>query len=106
MDSISRLKKQLPMIEEVRRKINLLNVSTSLQKTIRTILEDLKKEGIKYRITEEAVQVKILKNYEDIDWQTVNETVNQPVLAEAINLDKSFDTFKDCAYSSIELTRR
>ncbi len=38
MDSISRLKKQLPMIEEVRRKINLLNVSTSLQKTIRTIL--------------------------------------------------------------------
>ena len=81
MDSISRLKKQLPMIEEVRRKINLLNVSTSLQKTIRTILEDLKKEGIKYRITEEAVQIKILKNYEDIDWQTVNETVNQPVLA-------------------------
>jgi hypothetical protein len=52
------------------------------------------------------VQVKILKNYEDIDWQTVNETVNQPVLAEAMNLDKSFDTFKDCAYSSIELTRR
>lgn len=39
MDSISRMKKQLPMIEEVRRKVNLLNVSTTLQKTIRTILE-------------------------------------------------------------------
>lgn len=38
MDSISRLKKQLPMIEEIRRKVNLLNVSTTLQKTIRTIL--------------------------------------------------------------------
>lgn len=25
---------------------------------------------------------------------------------EASNLDKSFETFKDCAYSSIELTRR
>jgi hypothetical protein len=23
-----------------------------------------------------------------------------------MNLDKSFETFKDCAYSSIELTRR
>ena len=90
MESIPRLKKQLPMVEEVRRKINLLNVSTSLQKTVRTILEELKKEGIKYKITEEAVQVKILKNYEDIDWHTVNETVNRPVTAEALNLDRSF----------------
>ena len=57
---------------KVRRKVNLLNVSTTLQKTIRTILEQLKKEGIKYKITEEAIQVKILKNYEDIDWLTVN----------------------------------
>jgi hypothetical protein len=72
MDSISRMKRQLPMIEEIRRKVNLLNVSTTLQKTIRTILEELKKEGIKYKITEEAIQVKILKNYEDIDWVTVN----------------------------------
>jgi hypothetical protein len=100
------MKKQLPMIEEIRRKVNLLNVSTTLQKTIRTILEDLNKEGIKYKITEEAVQIKILKNYEDIDWEIVNQTVNQPVTTEANNLDRSFDTFKDCAYSSIELTRR
>jgi hypothetical protein len=28
------------------------------------------------------------------------------VAAEAMNLDRSFETFKDCAYSSIELTRR
>lgn len=32
--------------------------------------------------------------------------MNDPVAQEARNLDKSFDTFKDCAYSSIELTRR
>lgn len=56
------------MIEEIRRKVNLLNVSTSLHKTIRSILDDLKKEGIKYKITEEAIQIKILKNYEDIEW--------------------------------------
>ena len=56
------------MIEEVRRKVNVLNVSTSLQKTIRSILEDLKREGIKYKITEEALQIRILKNFEDIEW--------------------------------------
>lgn len=68
LDSIGRMKKQFPMIEEVRRKVNLLNVSTGLQKTIRSILDELKREGIKYKITEEALQIKILKNYEDIDW--------------------------------------
>ena len=94
------------MIEEVRRKVNVLNVSTSLQKTIRSILEDLKREGIKYKITEEALQIKILKNYEDIEWETVHKTVNNPVTIDAQNVDKSFETFKDCAYSSIELTRR
>ena len=46
------MKKRLPMIEEVRRKVNVLNVSQNLQKTIRSILEDLKKEGVKYKITE------------------------------------------------------
>ena len=106
LDSIGRMKKQFPMIEEVRRKVNLLNVSTSLHKIIRSILDDLKREGIKYKITEEALQIKILKNYEDIDWDMIHKTVNDPVAAEARNLDKSFDCFKDCAYSSIELTRR
>jgi len=95
------MKKKLPMIEEVRRKVNVLNVSTSLQKTIRSILDDLKKEGIKFKITEEALQIKILKNFEDIEWGSVHKTVNDPVAAEANNLDKSFETFKDCAYSSI-----
>lgn len=33
------MKRQLPMIEEVRRKVNLLNESTNLQKTIRSILD-------------------------------------------------------------------
>lgn len=63
IDSISRMKKQLPQIEEVRRKVNLLNVSTSLHKIIRSILDDLKKEGIKYKITEEAIQIKVMRNY-------------------------------------------
>lgn len=36
----------------------------------------------------------------------VHKTVNDPVMTEARNLDKSFDSFKECAYSSIELTRR
>lgn len=36
----------------------------------------------------------------------VHKIVNDPITAEALNLDKSFDTFRDCAYSSIELTRR
>ena len=88
------MKKRLPMIEEVRRKVNVLNVSTALQKTIRTILEELKREGIKYKITEEILQIKILKNYEDILWDFVHTTVNEPVKTEATNLDKSFDTFK------------
>jgi hypothetical protein len=88
-------------MEEIRRKINLLNVSTSLHKTVRSILDELKKEGIKYKITEEAIQVKVLKNYEDIDWKVVNQTVNEPVMAEAVNLDKSFEAFKECAYGSI-----
>lgn len=56
------------MIEEVRRKVNLLNVSTNLMKTIRSILDEFKKAGIKFKITEEALQIKILKNYEDIEW--------------------------------------
>lgn len=51
------------MVEEIRRKVNLLNVSTTLHKTIRTILDELKREGIKYKITEEAIQIKVLKNY-------------------------------------------
>lgn len=36
----------------------------------------------------------------------MNATVNAPVVNESLNLDKSFDIFKDCAYSSIELTKR
>ena len=37
-DSVHRLKSTFPMIQEARRRINLLNVSTSLQKTVRSIL--------------------------------------------------------------------
>ena len=32
--------------------------------------------------------------------------MNGPVNTEAQTLDRSFTTFKECAYSSIELTRR
>ena len=36
----------------------------------------------------------------------VHTFVNDPVTTEARNLDRSFEAFKECAYSSIELTRR
>jgi hypothetical protein len=45
--------------------------------------------------------MKILKNYEDIIWDDLNKTVNLVVVNQANNLDLSFNTFKDCAYSSI-----
>jgi len=77
-----------------------------LHKTIQSIVDDLKKEGVKYKITEEAIQIKIIKDYEDIDWKQVHQAVNEAVTAAALNINKSFEAFKDCAYSSIELTRR
>ena len=64
MDSIPRLKKQLPNIEEIRRKVNLLNVSTSLQKTIRTILEDLKKEGFQFQMIDADYEQLLAKRFE------------------------------------------
>ena len=55
---------------------------------------------------EEAVQLKVLENYEDVDWEILEKTVNENVWDAVKDLDKSFVFYKDCSYSSIELTRR
>lgn len=66
--SLGLLRKKFPNIIEVKKKVNVLNLSTAVQKTTRTILQELKQAGIEFKIVEEAVQIKVIKSYEDVDW--------------------------------------
>ena len=45
--------------------MNLLNVSTSLHKTVRSILDDLKREGIKYKDLTDKEKEKFEQTFED-----------------------------------------
>lgn len=44
--SLGLLRKKFPNIIEVKKKVNVLNLSTAVQKTTRTILQELKQAGI------------------------------------------------------------
>ena len=50
--------------------------------------------------------MRVLKNYEDVDWKIMEATVNETVWNSTKDLDKSYALYKDCCYGSIELTRR
>ena len=47
------------------------------------------------------MQLKVLVDYEHIDWEILSQMINGPVQAEATQVDQSFNCFKDCAYSSV-----
>ena len=95
-----------PGVTDTRKKINMYDMSVSLQRSIRDIVEELKKGEVAFRITEQALQLKIMKSYDDIDWGRLGEIVNSDVSQSAKNLDKSYLLFKECSYGSVELTRR
>jgi hypothetical protein len=48
--SLGLLRKKFPNIMEVKKKVNVLNLSTTVQKTTRTILQELKQAGIEFKI--------------------------------------------------------
>ena len=52
VESISRLQKHLPQIQEVRRKIDLLSNATQLEMTVRGVLEQLDSVGVRYKLSE------------------------------------------------------
>ena len=103
---IELFRKKFPSINETKRKVNILNHSTASQKTTNTILDDIKKAGIEYKITEEAIQLRVLKSFEDVDWDLIETKVNEHVWSSIKDLDKSYLIYKNCCYGSIELTRR
>ena len=106
IESISRMQKHLPEVQEVRRKVDLLSTSTQLGITVRGVLEQLDSAGVRYKLSEEAVQFKVLSDFENIQWEALLALINGPIEAQAAQVDQSFNVFRDCAYSSIELTRR
>jgi hypothetical protein len=44
------------------------------------LLEDIKKAGVRFKVLEEALQLKVLKNYEDINWLNVEEIANKKLM--------------------------
>lgn len=46
-----KFRKFFPQTIEVRRRVNLLNLSTAVQKTTRVLLEELKNEQISFKVT-------------------------------------------------------
>jgi hypothetical protein len=54
----------------VRRKVNALDSAATLKTITVSLLENFRRSGIRYRVAEEALQFRVLKNYEDINWST------------------------------------
>lgn len=50
--------------------------------------------------------MKVIENYEEVNWDILEIAVNENVLQAVKDLDKSYMIYKDCSYGSIELTRR
>lgn len=95
-----------PTATEIRRRVNLLNLSTTAQTTTSCILEQLRESTISYKVTEKALQLRIIQNYEDLNWNRLGELVNAETSQRAKDLDKSYGLYRECSYGSVELTRR
>lgn len=61
---------------------------------------------MEHRVTEKALQLKIIKDYEEVDWSELWEMVNRTVRSKSLGLDRSYIVYKNCSYGSVELTRR
>ena len=48
----------------------------------------------------------LMKDYDEVNWMQIWKDLNEIVENSAQHLDKSYDMFKECAYASMELTRR
>jgi hypothetical protein len=57
-------------------------------------------------VAEEALQFRVMKNYEDVNWSTFETIVNKKLMETVNVFDYSLEILRECAYSSIELTRR
>jgi hypothetical protein len=67
-DSTQLFRKRFPDLTDVRRKVNVLDSSATLKTITCNLLEEFRRFGIRYRVVEEALQFRVLKNYEDVNW--------------------------------------
>ena len=65
-----------------------------MEKTTRTLLEEIKEAGINFKITEKALQLKIVRGYEEVDWIQLGVLANADVDKAAQDLDKSYLLYK------------
>jgi hypothetical protein len=69
----------------VRRKVNVLDSAAILKTITVNLLEEFRRSGIRYRVTEEALQFRVLKNYEDVNWNSFETIVNKKLM-ETVNV--------------------
>ena len=67
-DCLQWFRKKYQELTEVRRKVNVLDSAATLKTITGNLLEDFRRSGIRYKVAEEALQFKVLKNYEDVNW--------------------------------------
>ena len=54
----------------------------------------MESQGIRYRLSEEAVQFKISVPFEEMNWDKIMHRINGPIQQEAAQVDHSFETFR------------
>lgn len=63
----------------------MLDSAATLKTITVSLLEDLRRSGIRYRVVEEALQFRVMKNYEDVNWNSFETIVNKKLM-EAVNV--------------------
>lgn len=65
--------------------MNVLDSAATLKTITVSLLEDFRRSGIRYRVAEEALQFRVLKNYEDVNWSSFETIVNKKLM-ETVNV--------------------
>lgn len=65
--------------------MNVLDIAATLKTITVSLLEDFRRSGIRYRVAEEALQFRVLKNYEDVNWSSFETIVNKKLM-ETVNV--------------------
>ncbi len=93
-DSVQCFRKRYPELTDVRRKVNVLDSAATLKTITSNFLEELRRFGIRYRVVEEALQFRVLKNYEDVNWAIFETIVNRKLMDTVCVFDYSLDVLR------------
>ena len=78
-ESLQSFRQLHPRATEMRRKVNLLSLSTCLQKTTGEIIMELRSKDLKFRLTEETMQIVLMKDFEEVPWIEIGNELNKIV---------------------------